>query len=795
MFGQVFDRLKYADKLFDNGSYYYAVSAYEDVLDDKQDSLLVASKIAVAYDKIGNVPMAKKWYEYLERLNYMEPEELVRLIELCQQMGDYEKSNEYIEWYKQRFEENSYLNKLALQNNYAVNVRENGSQDTSFVFIDFEKEIDSITNYKALNNGFSELSANYYKGNQVVVTTNFSNDYLMKREHTRTGETYYKIMLAETNDDRQIVNPTLLKVEGLNNFHIASATYDEVNDWLYFSANTLSRRTVTHANDPDATKWDKEERGLFGNIFFVTRGFISNSSKTVSNSVKRVITNEDDVLTLKIYRGCIDSDGIVKFVEELPFNGKDFSCSHPSLSSDGKYLYFSSDMEGGYGGSDIYRVEILDDASFSEPQNLGPVINTPKNEIFPHIRDRESVLFFSSDGMVGFGGHDIYVGYLRPNGEVARVMNLGESINTSRDELAFLNDINQKTGYLSSNRLDTLFEDKNSILGFDQHKVYKFSGIVSGNVTDFITKSSLKEVNLLLIDDKGNIVDSIASSEDGSFQLMILDEVKDLKLIASLEDYHDEEISFQLIDSVLYYTHDIALVKAFDYNVLGQVRGKDLVLESKDYPLPGVDIQVLTEDDEVMYSFMSDTSGLFREPIYHRYGDRIKGRIVFKKKGYNTINEPVDIVLGFEENVLLYDTMYSIEMFKLEQGGDINAIVKLKEIYYDLAKWNIRPDAAKELDKIVKFLNDNPDVRIEIRSHTDTRGDANFNMNLSDQRARSARIYIVSRGIDSNRIRSRGMGLTKPVHSNKEINALETYKEREVLHEKNRRTEFIIIPK
>ena len=128
---------------------------------------------------------------------------------------------------------------------------------------------------------------------------------------------------------------------------------------------------------------------------------------------------------------------------------------------------------------------------------------------------------------------------------------------------------------------------------------------------------------------------------------------------------------------------------------------------------------------------------------------------------------------------------------KNEAGTDIG--LNVNPIYFDYNKWDIRPDAAKELDKIVKVMNDNPKIKIELGSHTDSRGTAEYNIKLSDQRAKASARYIVSKGIAANRITGKGYGETKLKIADAQIESMQNWDEKEKGHQLNRRTEFLIV--
>ncbi len=176
-----------------------------------------------------------------------------------------------------------------------------------------------------------------------------------------------------------------------------------------------------------------------GNVMFFDR-----------TNEKRV-KNEDDVRVahISIYRA-EKVNGEWTNIEKLPFSSEEYSVEHPSLSADGSKLYFASDMPGGSGSFDIYVVDINDDGSYGTPKNLGPGVNTPHREQFPFISD-EGILYFTSDGLQGFGNLDIF----RTEGDFSTSENLGRSINSGNDDFAFVIKENEEKGYFASNRRGT----------------------------------------------------------------------------------------------------------------------------------------------------------------------------------------------------------------------------------------------------------------------------------------------------------------------------------------------------
>ncbi|WP_034257552.1 PD40 domain-containing protein, partial [Altibacter lentus] len=160
--------------------------------------------------------------------------------------------------------------------------------------------------------------------------------------------------------------------------------------------------------------------------------------------------DKNKTIRLKLYKATKSGDNYWTNVVELPFNSKEYSVAHPALSLDQKRLYFSSDMPGTMGMSDLWYVDILGEDTYGTPVNLGPGINTEARESFPFISERNN-LFFSSDGRGGLGGYDIFMAPL--DGEtVGKVSNLGEPANSSQDDFGFIIQEDKRIGYMSSNR-------------------------------------------------------------------------------------------------------------------------------------------------------------------------------------------------------------------------------------------------------------------------------------------------------------------------------------------------------
>ena len=220
-------------------------------------------------------------------------------------------------------------------------------------------------------------------------------------------------------------------------------------------------------------------------------------------------------ILLKIYRATL-KDGAWTDITELPFNSNEYSIAHPALSADGEILYFASDMPGSYGEADIFSVRIDPDGTFGIPQNLGSGVNTQGRESFPFV-DRDNHLYFASDGHPGLGGLDIYVS--KPEkGEYVKAFNVGEPINSNRDDFAFIIDGATKTGYFSSNRGGGLGYD--DIYGFSEIREIEFdcTQLLAGSITEESTGKALPDARVSLFDNERNLLKTTVSGTDGTYR-------------------------------------------------------------------------------------------------------------------------------------------------------------------------------------------------------------------------------------------------------------------------------------
>lgn len=392
--------------------------------------------------------------------------------------------------------------------------------------------------------------------------------------------------------------------------------------------------------------------------------------------------NSNNFHGLKIYKAEL-IDGKWTNVEPLPFNNDEYNVSHPALNLDETKLYFSSDMPGTLGASDIFVVDINEDGTYGEPINLGPKINTEGRENFPFVSDK-GTLYFSSDGHPGLGGLDVFS--FKRIDDIAnsnnKPINIGKPINSQKDDFEYI--INEETleGYISSNRERGTGDD--DVYSF---KRSPYLQLITGTIFDKNTNEIIDGADIVIYNKENEVVEVLKSDTDGKFSIK-LPSVKSTFISKGYKENYKEQI-------------------------------KDFVIDPE-------------SDDEIVLE-------LNLEPMPNL-----------------------------------------VDLFKT---------LNLKPIYFDFDKSSIRPDAEIELAKIIDYMKKYPETKVDVRSHTDSRGNDTYNLALSNKRNKETIVYIINKGgINAIRLTGKGYGETQPV--NKCSNGVKCTKEE---HQANRRSEFILV--
>jgi outer membrane protein OmpA-like peptidoglycan-associated protein/tetratricopeptide (TPR) repeat protein len=400
--------------------------------------------------------------------------------------------------------------------------------------------------------------------------------------------------------------------------------------------------------------------------------------------------------------------------------------SSASYSLDGKSVYFVSDKPGGFGDRDIYVSFRDDKGRWSKAENLGSTVNSEFGEEGVFMHPDGKTLYFSSQGHNCIGGYDIFkTVYDEETKKWSTPENIGFPVNTTDDDVFYVVSANGKHGYYTS-------VNSNGLGGRDLYMI-TFISDEKTIKTDEVKKEELITQNVI----------EVKSTEIKTEQIAKQDTVK----IIVQEIIPDPKPRLTILKGVI---------------------SDELTKKPLDASIEIVD----NELNRTMYTFSSNSFNgkyLTSLPAGKNYG------IAVKKEGYLFHSENFNIA----DSAAFQEIIKDIALKKIQVGSTI----VLKNIFYDFDKATLRSESTNELERLLKLLNEMPKLKIEISSHTDSKGANDYNFKLSDNRAKSVVEYLISKGISPERLVSKGYGEEKPIATN------ETDEGRQL----NRRTEFKIL--
>ncbi len=448
----------------------------------------------------------------------------------------------------------------------------------------------------------------------------------------------------------------------------------------------------------------------------------------------------------------------------IPFdhNDPEHNYGHPCVSPDGKRLYFVSDAPGGQGGTDIWYSDNLGNA-WGVPVNMGTKVNTGGDEMYPFIT-RDSTFYFTSNGHAGLGGQDIFWCKLTREGP-GNVFNMGYAMNTRYNDHGLIVLRDDTTGFFASDRPGGQGSD--DLYGATIRPPMMY---LAGIVIDAATKEPIEGATILLKDENNQHVKrfQLESEPGGKFRIEAEYHEKYL-LVANKNGYFQKEMLVSTSTDPL--ENIVVEMNKYDYGAEGVVYHGET-----EQPLPGAVVRLYDGADKLLEEKVVGADGKYAFTLMPESDYRLR----VEKEGFFKQSARIS-TKGKAAAVIHTD----FRLFPLEVGQ----VVRLENIYYDYNKWNIRSDAAVELDKLVQTLLDNPSVKIELSAHTDCRGSDSYNQGLSAKRAKSAVDYIIKAGIPKTRITSKGYGESLP-----SVNC-DCTKCSEDEHQRNRRTEFKVLEK
>ncbi len=697
--------LKKANKLYDDLSFAAAVPEYEKALKSDPDNSEALFRLAHCYRLINDSREAEKWYSKVVRLKDAKPSHLLFYTQALMSNGNYPEAETWIKRYTE----------IAGSDERSDKILESLHQLNALV----EDSANYLIEKLSINSPNSDCSPVFYKDGIVFSSSRKKAD-LFQATHEWTGLPFYSLYYARGSENK-FEKPEEFAPMINTKFNNGTICFNEKFDELY-----------------------------------VTRNNIDNG---------KIHRSDSGIIKLKIYH--FRKSGS-KWTEDaaFPYNSDNYNCAHPYLSADGNKLFFASDMPGGYGGLDLYMCMKSGD-TWGRPINLGPAVNTFSNDGFPFV-DNKDGLFFASDGRGGLGGYDIFYSP-KSDGGYFGSLNLGYPINSSGDDLGWVQNEDGSAGYFSSNR-----DSKN-----ENDDIYLFNRMaILLNVLVYDSKTKLPlTASTIRIIESGREKKVITTSDSGTFNFLMTPG-RQYQIITEKDRYQSDSIEIETKSMAIASTQNLSIgmdKKAETTTLAGKIYANN----KKKAGMANAKVRLIDSNTGVEQFAMTSKDGTYKfenVPIDGHF------RLDAIKKNFASM--PIDITP--EMLASKKELVTNVVLIKA------NDVVKINNIYYDLNKYNIRPDAALILDGVVQMMNSNPSMKIEMRAHTDCRQTDEYNMALSQRRAQAAVDYLISKGITADRLTSKGFGETIPiVKCDCDNTGAKICSERD--YQRNRRTEFKIL--
>lgn len=430
-----------ADKLYNRFEYVDAAAQYLRLVEDGKSDPYVYRQLAESYYNVFNTAEASKWYARAVETP-QDAETHYRYAQMLKAEGKYEQSNQQMQKFAAAAPNDQRAIAFKADPNYLPKLK---SQ---------QKLFDGKA--LAINSDKSEFGAVLTNENILYFTSARNTG---KRKYGWNEEPYLDLYQSVRNADGTFAEPTAVS-EVNTKFHDGPAAISADGNTIYFSSESFVEKDFER---------DRKNNLKLGQVY--------------------------------LYKARKDGSKWAD-ISPVPFNNKGYSTGNPSISKDGRTLYFSSNRPGSVGGSDIWKVAINGDGGFGEPENLGSRVNTEGNENFPFITD-DNKLYFSSDGKKGFGALDVFMIDLNRGDEA---INVGAPVNTAKDDFAFSFNTTKNVGFFSSNRdgNDNIYE-ATPVCGVE----------ILTLVRDAKTGNAIANAKVAILDDRKNVIETKVSGANG----------------------------------------------------------------------------------------------------------------------------------------------------------------------------------------------------------------------------------------------------------------------------------------
>lgn len=474
-----------ADQYFEDYHFKEAAAMYEksiayaDAIDE-----LTLERLGDSYFNLNDYQRAYKWYDELYHLRHGDIKEstLIKYVQSARASRKYERADKLItEFYADNYDR---LEAIATQKRH----------------LDKIKESDSL--YKIYNLDINTDKSDFapaYHGDYLLFTSARDTSVAKDRYYQWNNQPFLDLYIAERNKQNgELGTPQKFGANTRTNFHDATPSFSKDGKFVYFTRNYSNK--------------------------------------------KHLKANNNGVSNIEIVRGYVSGNQITN-IESLAFNDSDYSCGHPAVSADGKYLYFVSDMPGGYGSSDIYVAEIFEDGKADNPVNLGPTINTAGREMFPFATD--SILYFSSDSHYGLGGLDVFSSVMHSPTTFEVPLNMGPALNSNMDDFSMIIDPVENTGYFASNR--SLGKGDDDIYFFKRKEPMQYQ-LFSGQVLDKNTEQPIPFADIVVEDILNDTIYTKAQSDQEGYYQLRLPFKRTHELTFSKQNYTSETLMAKTTD-------------------------------------------------------------------------------------------------------------------------------------------------------------------------------------------------------------------------------------------------------
>jgi outer membrane protein OmpA-like peptidoglycan-associated protein/tetratricopeptide (TPR) repeat protein len=472
-----------ADKEYEKFAYVDAIKTYESVFNSGYKSEDMLQKLANSYYFKADLKKAAMWYSELFKLaKKIGPEYYYRYAQSLKGIEDYKKADLMLTKFNEMSGNELRAKLLQAQKDYLKVIERNSGR--------------YILQNADINSDKSDYGSSFYH-NQIVFASARNSAVLDNVKHDWTGESFTNLYSAYITQDGTLSFPKEFGNKLNSIYNESTPVFTSDGKTVYFTRNNFNK---------------------------------GSKGKDINNKT-----------LLKIYKASLEGNQW-KNISELPFDNNEYSVAHPALSSDERTLYFASNMPGTYGDSDLYKVSINLDGTYGIPENLGNIINTEGRESFPFV-SAENELYFASDGHPGLGGLDVFVTKVENYSNFEDILNVGEPLNSSKDDFGFLINNGTGSGFITSNRDGGKGSD--DIYKFKEIKKIKFSceQSITGIVSDKFTGAILDNTKVILSDSNFKILKEVVTDASGKFEFNMIECSTRYYVKVEKQEYSTFEIS------------------------------------------------------------------------------------------------------------------------------------------------------------------------------------------------------------------------------------------------------------